>query len=157
MSNLDDLVHGYAFDDRMLAAVAAGLERDDWLHRPNGANHAQWLLGHLAASRRDACRLLGGELDAAPWEAHFSRGGQPGPGDDVPVDVLREAFVDAGRTLRDLIVGLSDEQLATKIARPFPDGRDTWRGALHFLYMHEVYHVGQIGLLRRLRGKPGIA
>lgn len=159
MSNLDDLVHGYAFDDRMLAAVSADFDDADWRARPaEGANHAHWLLGHLAASRRDAARLLGGELDTAPWERHFGRGAGPGgPADDVPVELLRQAYVDAGRTLRDLVVGLSDEQLETKIGRPFPDGRDTWRGALYFLYMHEVYHIGQIGLIRRLRGKPGIA
>jgi uncharacterized damage-inducible protein DinB len=33
-----------------------------------------------------------------------------------------------------------------------PDGSDTVAGVLHFLYFHETYHLGQLGLLRRMNG-----
>jgi uncharacterized damage-inducible protein DinB len=49
------------------------------------------------------------------------------------------------------------EQLAKPLGRTLPDGSDTIAGALRFLAWHEAYHLGQLGLFRRLAGKPGRA
>ena len=44
-----------------------------------------------------------------------------------------------------------------RICPSCPDGSATVAGALGFLAWHESYHLGQLGLLRRLAGKPGRA
>jgi uncharacterized damage-inducible protein DinB len=52
---------------------------------------------------------------------------------------------------------LTPEQLVKPLGRTLPDGSDTTEGALRFLAWHEAYHFGQLGMLRRLAGKPGLA
>jgi uncharacterized damage-inducible protein DinB len=44
---------------------------------------------------------------------------------------------------------LKDEDLSRK------NGDQELGEALHFLHFHEAYHIGQIGLLRRIAGKEG--
>lgn len=41
-------------------------------------------------------------------------------------------------------------------ARPFPGSDGTVLGALAFLAQHDTYHLGQIALLRRQAGLPGM-
>ena len=159
MSASASLIRGLAFNDQMLDSATEGFALDDWLHRPEGGgNHAQWLLGHLAATRRYAARLAGAAVEEVPWEQLFGQGAQPGgPADDVAPEMLREAYRTVGRELRERLEDLGPQAGDKPLAKPFPDGSDTVDGALHFLYMHEVYHLGQLGLLRRMAGKAGTA
>ena len=46
---------------------------------------------------------------------------------------------------------------AADFRRKFPDGSATIAGGTHFLYLHETYHLGQLGLIRRQSGKSGSA
>jgi len=153
---LHALADRFAFNDRFLDMLVEGFSEEDWLRRSGPGNHSQWLLGHLASTRRSALRGFGQAAEEQPWEQHFAMGKAPTPqSDDIAPALLREAFLKNGESLRRWLAGLSEEQAAAPF-RPFPDGSKTVGGVAHFLHFHESYHLGQIGLLRRACGKKGV-
>jgi hypothetical protein len=150
------LARRFAFNDGFLDKLTADFTEHDWLARHGEANHAQWLLGHLAATRRWALRELGRVTDELAWEKHFGMGARPtAESDDIAPALLREAFLKKGAQLASHIATLTEAQAAAPF-RPFPDGSNTLGAAMHFLHFHESYHLGQLGLIRRLSGKPGL-
>jgi uncharacterized damage-inducible protein DinB len=150
------LADRYRFNDRFLDQLTADFEDDDWLHRAGASNHAQWLLGHLASTRRWALRELGKALEEQAWESHFGQGSRSTPqSDDIAPALLREAFVKNGEELREHMASLSAVQAVAPF-REFPDGGRTVEDGMAFLHFHESYHLGQVGLLRRALGKPGL-
>lgn len=153
---LSPLADRLAFNDRFLDMLVEGFDEKDWHRRAGPGNHSQWLLGHLASTRRWALREFGQPgAEEQPWEKHFGMGAAPTPqSDDIPPAMLREAFLKNGEALRRFLAACTAEQAAAP-ARPFPDGSKTVGGAAHFLHFHETYHFGQIGLLRRMCGKKG--
>jgi hypothetical protein len=52
-------------------------------------------------------------------------------------------------------VTITPEQAAMDF-REFPWGTKDLSGGMHFLHFHESYHLGQIGLIRRMAGRPGL-
>ena len=55
--------------------------------------------------------------------------------------------------------GMSADGPGAQAARdlPFPEGFRSLAGGAAFLFMHEAYHLGQIGLLRVAAGREGFA
>jgi len=155
MNPLAQLSRRFTFNEALLDRITADFEDGDWLARPGEGNHAQWLLGHLAATRRWALREMGQTSEHEPWEQHFGMGARPTPlSDDIAPAMLREVFVKTGQVLAQHLATLDDAAVAAPF-RKFPDGSNTLSGGLHFLHFHESYHLGQIGLIRRLVGRPG--
>ena len=155
-SPLQPLADRFAFNDRFLDMLVEGFSEEDWLRRAGPGNHAQWLLGHLASTRRSSLRGFGQSAEEQPWEQHFGMGHAPTPqSDDIAPALLREAFIKNGEALRRWLAGLTEEQAAAPF-KPFPDGSRTVGGVAHFLHFHETYHLGQLGLLRRACGKKGV-
>ena len=107
-------------------------------------------------------RLLYQITEEEPWEAHFTIGAPPdGPCEDVPVDMLINAFREAGKTLGEALSTTAPEKAQSPLPAPltdgFPDGGKTIESGARFLFFHEAYHLGQIGLLRRCAGKTGLS
>jgi DinB superfamily len=156
MNPLVPLSRRLTFNESFLDKLTADFHDGEWLVRQGEGNHAQWLLGHLAATRRWALRELGQLSEQEPWEQHFGMGSHPTPlGDDIAPALLRESFMKTGHALVKHLATL-DEAAANAPFRKFPDGSDTLAGGMHFLHFHESYHLGQLGLIRRLLGKPGL-
>jgi uncharacterized damage-inducible protein DinB len=132
----------------------AGLTHEDSLLLPQPAGScANWVLGHMIAFRSTVLATLG---DSSYWTeaeiAPYARGSER-------LDPARARRFEA--LLRDLDVtqegiraGLArwgEEALAATV----PGEKRTLAERLFFLQFHEAYHVGQLGLLRRLAGRPG--
>lgn len=143
--------------------LAAGMDFEDWTARVGDEQPALWTLGHLAATRRHLARSLGDELEPRDWERKFHSGRRPLPGLPLPdypaVDDLLGEYGQAG----ELLV----ERLEFMERVPTPEGG--WRipslgavsktsdagdlaGGLNFYCFNEAYNLGQIGLIRRMRG-----
>jgi hypothetical protein len=85
-------------------------------------------------------------------QARYDRGSAPlGAGDPgvVTIEELTREFDRAGKQLRAALESASPQTFEA------PMGKATVGRRLLFLAMHEAYHVGQIGLGRRIAGKPG--
>lgn len=159
LSPLADLARRYRFNENLLSTVTSGFEADDWAAAPPvGGNNPIWILGHVVTSRRFLVRKLGRPSSEGAWEVYFQMGSQVREPAAYPSPTtLLAAFRQAGEDLT-VMCGCLDEAAATSpFGTTFPDGSDTLGGGAAFLYMHEVYHIGQLGLLRRMRGRPGFA
>lgn len=122
---------------------------------PNG-NNMNWVLGHVVATR---CLLLPGLGEESPWSKEqtegYRRGTPLGEGKHLPFDEIRRAFDVTQSRLLDGIAKVTEEDLAKPA--PFSPGprQETLGSLLAIFPMHEAYHLGQTGLLRKVCGKEG--
>ena len=148
----------FAHGDRAFDRLVGDFTAQDWAVRDAAGHDPRWIAGHLAATRNRAAALMGWPVAGAPWEAAFGRGTSPA---DLPADLdmasVLAAFHAAGAAMASGWEALTVEAMAVPLGRTLPDGSDTVGGAIRFLAWHEAYHLGQLGLLRRLAGKPGRA
>ena len=160
---LQDLTKRFQFNSKFVGMLGEGFEPEHWSRKPSddGGNSAHWILGHLVVSRRYIVRTLGGDAPDSDWEKEFGRGAQPEDtgGFPAPAELsaqLEQTDAELGRLLPEI----SEERAASNWSPQggaFPDGSKSVLGALQFLHFHESYHLGQLGLIRRMCGLPGIA
>ncbi|BDU69543.1 hypothetical protein GETHOR_16440 [Geothrix oryzae] len=139
---------------RLLELNGAGLTEDLAAKRPaSGVASAAWIAGHLVASRRRIVKMLGGSLPEEPtWEQHYARGG-PGATAHLDWAGLLEAFRATDQALKAAFQQLEDWDRPT--LNPALGTEQPLEQVLSFLFMHECYHLGQIGIIRKLHGLPG--
>lgn len=133
--------------------VIDGITEEECARRPQPAGNSMgWVLGHIVFYRNTTMDLLGMPrvwTDAEAWP--FERGVRP---EEKPLPALRlsKLMQDFDRSQERMVAGierLSDAELAREV-----DG-STLGEKLAKWQFHEAYHVGQLGLLRRLLGKSG--
>ena len=139
---------------RMLEMNSAGITDDMAGRRPaEGVSSPAWIMGHLTYSRRSLIARLGGSMAEEPiWKENYSRGGS-GEVSHLGFAALCQAFsaTDEGRLAAP--PGGQDWELPTP--NQFCGSGQRLEQLVAFLYMHECYHLGQIGLMRKLYGLKG--
>ena len=131
------------------------MDEPDWLHTVERASsNPYWVLGHITHYRAAMLGKLDGTT-TSPLET-FAIGTTPPTTCDPPADEVVALFQGYGEELVELLPQLTDEQLAADSGRRFAHGNHTVSGMLHYLFFHESYHLGQIGLINRAVGNPGI-
>lgn len=144
------------FNNHLLTLATEGFGESHWSFRPEtGGSSALWILGHLASSRRVMRRLAGDAVEESDWEKFFRRGTRPEDATYPPTDEFVQEFFSSGEALAGHLATLPEDVASGASPIEFPDGSKTVEEALHFLYFHETYHLGQVGLLRRLAGLDG--
>jgi uncharacterized damage-inducible protein DinB len=110
--------------------------------------HSIWeILLHMTAWQEYAIEVLDGK-DAAPLEGEADWPRLPEPPKEAEWDTTKRKFEGGMRELRERIVHLDEAQLrATVPGRNFP-----LKVLLHGLVHHNLYHGGQIALLRKAIG-----
>lgn len=143
----------FGLNIQVLKVDLQGITHAESLFQPKPAgNCINWILGHMMATRDGALKLLGETPIWGPAEtALYSRGSKPitEPGKALPLERL---LADIDRSQDKLMNGLM--RLSPK-ALAAPDPQGTLADKLAMLHFHEAYHVGQLGLLRRLVGREG--
>ncbi len=139
---------------RLLELNGAGLTPELAAKRPaSGVASAAWIVGHLVNARRRIVRLVGGPvLEEPAWEQHYARGG-PGATAHLDWAGLVAAFQATDQDLKAAFQLVSDWDRPT--TNPALGMEQPLEQVLSFLFMHECYHLGQIGLIRKLHGLPG--
>ena len=129
-------------------------QADSLLAPPVAGNCANWVLGHIVSNRQFVIELVHEQPLWGPGEGDFYER------ESKPLDPAMAWPFE--RLLADLAV--TQERIQRGLARLDPAELDLKhvevakrpRGAqLHFANFHEGYHAGQIGILRRMAGKPG--
>ena len=141
------------------------LSDDEWLCVPPGAStHIAWQVGHLAMAEYGLClfRIRGRQpedlqLMSSTFRKRFSRGSTPvlDPQQQMAPREVRAAL---DRIHNQVILELPscpESVLEQPVAEPYAVYGNKL-GALLFCSHHEMIHAGQIGLLRRLLGKPPV-
>jgi uncharacterized damage-inducible protein DinB len=130
-----------------------GIPPEQWLRRPGeDSNHLTWVAGHIVTMRAIVPRFLGLEW-SAPWENLFARGARLAAPDEYPdPGEIKRAWHEVSGKLSGALANISTEVLE----RPVPkeafslDGKVG--GSIALLSLHETYHVGQAGYLRKWLG-----
>lgn len=152
-----DFARGY------LITLLEDLAEDDWFRQPaGGVSHIGWQVGHLAVAQYGLAlfRLRGRqpmdtELMPSAFRKKFSKGTVPAAGADnnpSPAEI-RGTFDNVYEQVRKELPQYTDDDLQTPVDPPHAVF-DTKMGAIYFCSQHEMLHAGQIGILRRLIGKP---
>ena len=139
---------------RLLELNGAGMTSELAAQRSaSGVASAAWIVGHLVHARRRIVKLLGGAITEDPvWEQHYARGG-PGATAHLDWAGLIVAFQSTDQELKAACQQMADWDRPT--TNPALGLEQPLEQVLVFLYMHECYHLGQIGLIRKLHGLPG--
>lgn len=132
-----------------------GITHEESLVTPStGGNCLNWVLGHIIASRNRVMKQMG----LAPlWQMdlsfHYSGRDEANWSPARAVD-LKTLATDLARSQQELLQGL-EAMPEGRLGVEDDKGR-TLADALGFFSFHEAYHGGQIALLRRLLGRPGV-
>lgn len=139
---------------RMLEMNSAGITDEMAGRRPaEGVSSPAWIMGHLVYSRRSLTTRLGGTLADEPiWKETYARGGS-GEVSHLGLTALCQAFNATDEGIKAACQGVQDWDQPTP--NPFSGTEQPLEQLVAFLYMHECYHLGQIGLMRKLYGLKG--
>ncbi len=157
-AEFSELAKRYTFNRGAIGLIVDAFQGDDWSKpaSPGGGNTPHWILGHIVATRRAICRKLGADVGTEEWEADFTRDASPTGTDGYPSPaVLLDGLRECDEHMNERLERMNDDDASESWGSKLPDGSSTLGAALHFLYFHESYHTGQLGLLRRIVGQPG--
>lgn len=126
--------------------------------RPDGfGNSALWVAAHLVKARHGMLKWLGAEranplpaglvaakgiTDVTAWPA---------------LDEVLAAWTDVSHALRDRLAAITSAELDAAVDVRFPVFEQTVFAVVVFMVMHDSYHVGQLSVLRKLAGLPGMS
>jgi hypothetical protein len=150
----------YLFDVNRLAFLtnAAGLTHDESVRAPQPAgNCLNWVLGHILATRHAILKVMGREGWWPAETVDLYKRGSPPLSEAAPARPWEDLLADFEHSqglIHDGLDAMTPEGLAAPGGKA-PTGDVDVAGRLAFLQFHEAYHIGQIGLLRRLVGKDG--
>lgn len=138
----------------ILAAALDGLSDDLFARRvAPGINSIQWLATHLVCARCAAASAVGGTVES-PWN-ELAAGPKTSMRDGAPYPSKAEfqkVWSEATAQLNAGLAAAGDELLDRVVPVPVPLDNPRVDRVLTLLAMHESYHVGQIGLLRKQLG-----
>src|SRR5262245_5726774 len=164
-SQLESALERIKFARQYTARFLNDLAPDDWFWQPPGlTTHIAWQVGHLAVAQYNLClRRIRDRIDADhalisdSFIESFQFGSKPvaDRAQILPIEELRQVFDAVHRQSIDELSQRSDAELSVLVERPHPVFA-TKLAAVEWCAPHEMLHAGQIGLLRRLMGKPPV-
>jgi uncharacterized damage-inducible protein DinB len=125
--------------------------------RPAG-NCINWVVAHILAVRDQMFGVLGLEPVLGESGIRYRRGSPPvrEASDAIPFPDLLAALTRSQERLEGALAGYTPEQLAAPFDGARLPGRpSTVAEVLIFFHVHESYHAGQLGVLRRVAGREG--
>lgn len=132
---------------------------EQWLFQVSpGANHALWIVGHLANTDNFFLSLTAPEKcrDLTGFPAHFGLGSRPSTqlaDYPAPEEVLA-VFRDRRQALLGVLAELGDGDLSRATPAGAPDFLPDFAAVFETAIWHEGLHCGQITVARRALGFP---
>lgn len=138
---------------QLFEKTVQGLSDEKWLAQPGpDSNPLLWIAGHVVVHRALVPRIAGIEW-SVPWEKLFSRGATRVAPEayPAPAEILR-AWNEVSAKLSPAF----DQMTPELLSRPKFEGAlsldGTVAGTVSVLSLHEAYHIGQMGYLRKWLG-----
>lgn len=143
LDQLDRAFHGEAWHGPDVMQLLDGISTDDAAKYPVPSAHSIWeIVNHIAAWNMIVRRRAAGEIvDVTPdldW---------PPVEETTDADWQRtvEHLKDSRARLRHIVESLPEEDLREKV----PAQDYSYYGMLHGLVQHDLYHAGQIAILKK--------
>ena len=144
-------LHGFALVFKtthgLFHRALEGVNDADAAQRVGKQNSILWVAAHTVAVRQSFLRGLGGAVDL-PWASQFPRGGKYEDVRDWPTLAdVRARWDEVHTAFMAQLATITSEQAAAETRIPGLD--KTILGVVALAAMHDAYHVGQLGTLRR--------
>jgi uncharacterized damage-inducible protein DinB len=157
MSVQESLIAGFQGAYMVLKLNSAGVTEEKGREHPmKGASCLNWVLGHVLYVRSLFGPALGIKTEIGPdWAAVYSRGtsGKVEVGTGATLADLEAHYERSNAAVLARIAELTQVELDKIIDHP-AFGPKPLEQYLALLLMHESYHIGQLGILRRGLGLP---
>lgn len=142
----------YGLNLMVIEKNVEGFTPEDSFFQPQSeGNCANWVLGHIVSTRNEVMKLIG---ESPLWSKEetepYRRGSLPLTDESIALP-LAKMLTDL-RASQDKLLTALDQMSPEELEAPLEDG--TLYEQLAVIQFHEAYHAGQLGLLRRLIGKP---
>jgi uncharacterized damage-inducible protein DinB len=122
------------------------------------ANHIKWIAGHLLNTRLNFFNNVTGHTPDSSLAPLF------GQGKSLDMSVAYPSFEELTKRWEEVSAQVGARMLhipENVLTAPAPfqtgTGDDTMLGLIAFLTSHEAYHIGQLGILRKMAGKPAMS
>lgn len=139
--------------ERSFQGVADG---DEWKRPTPQSNPMLWIFGHMVHTRVQLLKLLGESFDTG-WGDVFARGSALADSAGYPTrDAVHAVARDLNARLYAKLASLTEAEVAAPASRAFTPAVKTLGDQISFLTMHDTYHVGQLGYVRKAIGLPGV-
>jgi uncharacterized damage-inducible protein DinB len=144
-------VQGQPWHGPSLTTILDGVTAVQAAYKPSPDAHSMWeILLHMTGWKREVTRRAQGHPAAEPAEGDWPAVGEPA---DARWREAQAEHLRAQRELLDVVTGLSEGKLAAKV----PGNTEAFIGAglsvlatLWGLVQHDVYHAGQIAILKKM-------
>jgi uncharacterized damage-inducible protein DinB len=150
------LLQSLKFSDTVVNRNCEGITQEESLvHPEQQGQNFNWVLGHMVRTRNDILGLLGKKplFEESKFSIYTPKDFVPEKA--VNVKELQNCFNALQRELLNGIESLTTEKLQQP-ASIVPNRPDTVGSVLGTILWHEAYHAGQLGVIRRVVGKPGV-
>jgi DinB family protein len=130
-----------------------GIDKAEAMRRPGPvSNPLLWMAGHVIQFRSRLLSLVGTPRDF-PWGSIFDTGSKIGAPATYPEpEQLVAVWEEMSEVLMDRLAALTEADLAAPPAARVPSTDASLRGAIGYFSLHEAYHVGQMGYVRKWLG-----
>ena len=132
---------------------------EKFCHKPvDGANHALWVLGHLAVTEDWFASTLANResvIDES-WGPLFGMKSEPSDDPTIypSIDEIKSALERARQSLLTGFESLDEQQLQGPVPEELEGFAPNVGGAAYTLAWHEGFHAGQLSAVRRSLGLP---
>lgn len=156
---VNDLIKQLNFSQFVINKVIEDFSHADSLKPPESeGNCANWVLGHIVSTRLNMTSLLGAEhhwtsAEAAP----YVRGAEAlKPENAMHLNELKTALDVSYQRICTALPAFEPRLNDLAEGEALFNDNETYGDRLSTLLYHEAFHAGQLGLLRRLLGKPRV-
>jgi hypothetical protein len=156
-ASIGTVAEQFRITTNLFIKAMSGVDKEEAMRRPGPmSNPLLWLAGHLIHFRTRLLSLMGVPRDF-PWGSRFDTGSKVGAPETYPDP---EELVALWEQLSELLVErlgtLTEADLAAPPTAKVPTTDATLRGAIGYFSLHEAYHVGQMGYVRKWLGMTPI-
>ena len=153
-ANFANTTNMFKMNTTMFERATQGVPAEQWLERPgDDSNPLAWIVGHVVVHRAKVARLLGLEW-SAPWEKFFERGAPLVASEQYPdAAELQRSFQQLSQKVESALPAASEDLLNKPVPKESPSLDGTVGGTIALLCLHETYHMGQLGYLRKWLGR----
>lgn len=146
----------FKINENLMARSLDGLTDEQLWQRPTEHNNPiLWLFGHVVQTRARILKVLGEEIDTG-WGDLFVRGASVGGRTKYASQAqIATTMRDINQRLYARLEAVGAGELAQPASGPAPMIK-TVQDLLMFLTMHESYHMGQMGYIRKALGFPAL-
>jgi hypothetical protein len=146
---------GFTGNSLYLKGMLTGLNDNDMMLSTGESNTIGWILGHITHYRGEILRRMKKECEVKENEKAFERGAPKNKSIKVNLAETMNDFLTRGELIANTINELGDTILKEPCGMELPGGNDI-ETLLAFLSWHEIFHLGQIDLIKAAAGKGGI-